>query len=290
MSVVLDVCGLTKRYGAVHAVEEVSLRVEAGELRGLVGPNGAGKSTTISCVAGVLRADSGAVRVCGVNALRDRRRAQRWLGVASQRIALYGGLSVRTNLRFFAGLASGDRLVSERDVDETIETLRLGPLADTPPARLSLGQQRLVHVATVLVHRPRVLLLDEPTAGLDVQARADLLDLLRGRAVEGAAVVISTHQLGDVEEHCATVTLLHRGRLIASGHVTELIERHGQPRVELRVGAETLVWQGHDIVAALTAAGAERAIDDVRVIRPSLQAVFSTLVQASVDAGGELWR
>ncbi len=287
-AVVLDVQGLVKRFGTACAVDRADLRVEAGELRGLVGANGAGKSTTISCIAGVLTPDAGSVRVGGVDALRDGRRAQRQLGVAGQRTALYGGLSVRTNLRFFAGLASGSRARIERDVDEVLGALRLDRLADARPARLSVGQQRLVHVATALVHRPRVLLLDEPTASLDAQAREDLLDLLVRRAEEGAAVVISTHQLADVEEHCATVTLLHRGRSIAHGRVAELIERYGRPRVEVCVGAETVVCPGQDVVAALVAAGAERTVDNVRVIRPSLQAVFATLVSASVDASGEL--
>jgi ABC-2 type transport system ATP-binding protein len=283
----LDVRGLAKRYGAVRAVDGVELRVQAGELRGLVGANGAGKSTTISCIAGVLGPDAGGVRVCGLDALRDGRRARRELGVAGQRPALYGGLAVRTNLRFFAGLASGGQ-ASERNLDEVVEALRLGPLLERCPRDLSVGQQRLVHVATALVHRPRVLLLDEPTAALDAQAREDLLELLSRRAEQGAAVVLSTHQLADVEERCATVTLLHRGRSIASGRVGELIDRHGRPRVEVRVAGRTLVCPGQDVAAALAAAGAQRTVDSVRVIRPSLQAVFATLAQASVDASGEL--
>ncbi len=284
----LDVRDLAKRYGAVRAADGVELRVAPGELRGLVGANGAGKSTTISCIAGVLAPDAGSVRICGVDALRDGRRARRRLGVAEQRAALYGGLSVHTNLRFFAGLAGGARGAGERGIGEVVETLGIGPLLDRRACALSVGQQRVVHVAAALVHRPRVVLLDEPTAGLDAQAREDLLGLLRQRAEQGAAVVLSTHRLDEVEEHCATVTLLHRGRSIACGRVDELVGRHGRPRVELRVAGRTLVCPGQDVAAALATAGAERTVDSVRVIRPSLQAVFATLVQASVDASGEL--
>ncbi len=269
-------------------MEGLELTLEAGELRGLVGANGAGKTTTISCTCGLLRPDRGEIRLCGVDALRRGREARAQLGVAGQRTALYGGLSVHANLRFFARLVDADRRASERRVRAIAEALHLESLLDRQVLGLSVGQQRLVHVAGALVHRSRILLLDEPTAGLDMHARADLLNLLAARANEGTAVLLSTHHLQEVEEHCATVTILHRGRVIETGAITDLVSRHGAVHVEIATSGGTVVRPGENVPAALASMPVDAPIDSVRVIRPSLQAVFGALTEQHVGSAGEL--
>jgi ABC-type multidrug transport system ATPase subunit len=279
---------LAKAYGTVQAVEDVTLSLAAGEFGGLVGANGAGKTTTMSCVGGLLSPDRGEIRICGINALANGPEARRAIGIAGQRVALYGGLSVETNLRFFARVAGGGAPVAQAAFDNLVGVLRLGPLLSRPVVALSVGQQRLVHVASALVHRPRVVLLDEPTAGLDVTAREGLLEWLHTFTDEGASVLLSTHHLSEVEAHCSTVSLLHRGRVVAAGTVSELIERHGAPRVEISIGGETIAHPGHDVMTAITAVKGNGPVDAVRVVRPSLEAVFAGLTEASIEAGGEL--
>jgi ABC-2 type transport system ATP-binding protein len=219
----IEVVHLSKSFGTVRAVEDVSMTVAAGETRGLVGANGAGKTTVISCVSGVLTPDGGRVLVAGTDTRARARGASGALGVVSQRTAVYGSLSVHANLRFFARLVEPrERAIGER-IGGIVESLRLGALMHMPVATLSGGQQRLVHIASALVHRPRIVVLDEPTAGLDLSARASVFDLLRELAEEGTAVLLSTHRLDEVEQHCDTVTLLHRGRTIADGGVEAVI-------------------------------------------------------------------
>jgi len=284
----LDVRGLAKTYGTVRAVDDVTLSLAPGEFGGLVGANGAGKTTTMSCVGGLTRPDRGTIRICGVDAARHGVAARREIGIASQRVALYGGLSVEANLRFFARVAGGGGPVQQTAFDRLVSALRLERLLKRPVVTLSVGQQRLVHVASALVHHPRVVLLDEPTAGLDADARNALLAWLHTITDEGASVLLATHHLSEVEAHCSTVTLVHRGRVVAAGAVSELIERYGAPRVEISIDGETVVHPGSDVMTALTAVGGNGSVDAVRVVRPSLEAVFGRLTDASIDAGGVL--
>lgn len=284
----LEIRDLVKAFGSVQAVDGLELTLEAGELRGLVGANGAGKTTTIACTCGLLRPDRGEIRICGVDVASRGREARARLGVAGQRTALYGALTVRANLQFFARLVDSDWSASERQVSAIAEALRLGLLMDRQVVGLSVGQQRLVHVASALAHRSRVLLLDEPTAGLDLRARADLLALLTARAEEGTAVLLSTHHLQEVEEHCATVSILHRGRIIETGAIPDLVGRHGAARVEIATAGRTVVRSGEDVLAALASMPADAAIDSVKVIRPSLRAVFGALTELHMGNTGEL--
>ncbi|MET9848422.1 ABC transporter ATP-binding protein [Streptomyces ossamyceticus] len=287
---VLSLRGIGKRYGDTVALHDVSLDIAEGEIVGLLGHNGAGKSTLMSLTAGLLRPDTGQVQVCGEPVARARHR----LGLAPQDLGVYPPLTVRQNLCFFAELAGLRGRDVHRRTDDVAEPLGLTALLDRRVARLSGGEQRRVHTAVALLHRPRLLLLDEPTAGVDVETRTRLIDFVRDLAATGTAVCYSTHYLAEVEALDADVAVLDHGRLIAKGSLQELVRSHGGGWVELTfTGAPPearLPWpvtddgdtlrvradQPHlalpEILAAL-GDGTSR-LTNLNVVRPSLESVF----------------
>ncbi|MFF3804100.1 ABC transporter ATP-binding protein [Streptomyces sp. NPDC002032] len=298
---------VTKRYGAATALDGVAFDIAEGEITGLLGHNGAGKTTLMSLVAGLLRPDGGAIEVLGVPLERDPRRARRLLGLAPQELGVYPPLTVRQNLRFFAELAGLRGTALRRRTEEVAEPLGLTGLLERRVAHLSGGEQRRVHTAMALLHRPRLLLLDEPTAGVDVETRARLIDFVRQLAAEGTAVCYSTHYLAEVEALDASVAVLDHGRLLARGTLAELVDRHGESAVELTFGdgppPGPLHWpttweagvlrvhveQPHlavpEVLAALGAAVS--GLVNLRVVRPGLESAFLRLTgRPAADAPG----
>lgn len=275
----LEVVDLYKSYGDLTAVQGVSFAVEAGAVLGLLGPNGAGKSTTVGCVAGLLTPDAGAIRL---NLSARARRSRAWLGLATQELALFPDLTVWQNLRFFGRLGTGSTEVFDNTVSGVVDHLGLEALLSRRVRDLSGGQQRLAHVAVAAAHAPKVLILDEPTAGLDVRARGLILEFVRWVASVGTAVVYSSHYLQEVEEICDSVVIIDRGRCIARGTVDELIARHGAGQVEVDVAGATHVSKGCDVAAAVASVASLGPVDDIRVLRPSLEAVFVELTGASM--------
>src|ERR1700730_5545475 len=219
----LEVRGLRKSYHHTVALAGVDLDVAAGEIVGLLGPNGAGKTTLVSIVAGLRHPDAGAVHIGGVDALAHPRAARRLLGVAPQDTGVYPTLSCRDNLRFFAELAGLRRRALQAAIDSVAEALGLTELLDRRAQSLSGGERRRLHTAIALVHRPRLVLLDEPTTGADVRTRTQLLGLVAELAAAGSAVLYSTHYLTEIEQLDATVVLIDHGRGIARGSVAELV-------------------------------------------------------------------
>ena len=231
-SAMLDVSGLRKSYGDVVALDGVDLRIEAGQIVGLLGPNGAGKTTLVSIAAGLSRPDGGAVTVAGLD-VGCGRGARRAIGLAPQELGICPKVTVRQNLELFGRLAGLRRGRLRGRIERVSEAFGLSRLLDREASRLSGGQKRLLHVAIAVLHRPRLLLLDEPTAGVDVDTRAGLLEFVRGLAEEGSAVCYLTHYMAEVEALGASVAILEGGRLLAHGPLAELIEAHGNSVVEL---------------------------------------------------------
>jgi ABC-type multidrug transport system ATPase subunit len=195
---VLYIEGLRKSYGDVLALGGVDLDVRAGEIVALLGPNGAGKTTLVSIVAGLRRADSGIVRVDGLNALSRSSEVRRRIGLAPQDTGLYPVVTVRQNFMLFGELAGMSRAALRPRIDEVAEALDLTELLDRQAGKLSGGQKRRVHTALALLHSPRLLLLDEATTGADVETRTRLLNVVRQLAADGSAVLYSTHYLAEV--------------------------------------------------------------------------------------------
>jgi len=221
---------LVKRYGTIHALDGFTLSVAAGEIVGLLGHNGAGKTTFVEIVSCLTRPDSGHVTIDGEppSAMRSQ------VGVAPQHIALYPSATVREHLELYGRLAGLRRAALRSAIDELAVVLRLTELMHRRTGKLSGGQQRRTQAANALVHRPGLLLLDEPTAGADLETRQAMLDVVKQRAGEGAAVVYTTHYLPELTELQATIAVARKGRIIARGTYEELAkDLPGEVRVTL---------------------------------------------------------
>src|SRR4051812_8194287 len=253
----LAIRGLHKSYGATVALAGVDLEVEAGSILGLLGPNGAGKTSLVSIVAGLRRPDAGTVHVGGIDVVRAPQRARGLIGLAPQDTGVNTPLSVRNNLRFFAGLAGMRRAEQRERIDEIAAALGLDALLDRRAAELSGGERRRLHTAIALLHRPLLVLLDEPTTGADVRTRSQILQLVRRLADEGSAIVYSMHYLHEIEELDAFVTFIDAGRIVASGSTAELVRQYGASALEL-----TFV---NDVPAAALVEGAHLDGSTVRI-------------------------
>ncbi len=202
-----------KRYGALRALAGVSLAVRQGEFFGLLGPNGAGKTTLISIIAGLARADAGSVAVMGADVSADYRRARRMLGVVPQELVFDPFFSVRETLRLQSGYFGIRR--NDAWIDEVMHHLDLDAKADANMRSLSGGMKRRVLVAQALVHKPPVIVLDEPTAGVDVELRQGLWQFVRRLNRDGHTIVLTTHYLEEAEEQCERIAMLKAGRVVA---------------------------------------------------------------------------
>lgn len=215
---VLD--GLGKRYpNGVEAVRSISLEIMPGEVFGLVGPNGAGKSTLLKLIAGLLRPERGRVTLNGRDLTGNPAEAARWIGLMPDPLGVYTDVSCREYLQFFAKIHGLEGAQMDRRIEETAETLELGPWMDEEVESLSAGWQRRLALGRMLLTEAPILLLDEPAAGLDVKARAELLEIVRGLSARGRTVVISSHILPELEELADRFGIMNQGKWveIASG-------------------------------------------------------------------------
>ncbi|AUM00759.1 ABC transporter ATP-binding protein [Pseudothauera hydrothermalis] len=215
--------GVAKRYGALQALAGVDLEVRQGEFFGLLGPNGAGKTTLISALAGLVRADSGTLEVMGHDVVRDYRNARRALGVVPQELVFDPFFSVRELLRIqsgYFGIRNNDDWI-----DEILASLDLTAKAHVNMRALSGGMKRRVLVAQALVHRPPVIVLDEPTAGVDVELRQGLWAFVRKLNRDGHTIVLTTHYLEEAETLCGRIAMLKAGRVVALDTTANLLER-----------------------------------------------------------------
>jgi ABC-2 type transport system ATP-binding protein len=233
----IEIRGLVKSFGDIQALAGVDFTVNEGEIFGLLGPNGAGKTTTISIVAGLLNADSGSVRVSGLDNRRDAKRVKEMLGVVPQDIALYEELSGRENLLFWGGLygLSGKRLREE--ADRVLDLVGLADRAKDPVRQYSGGMKRRLNLSAGLIHRPKVILLDEPTLGIDPQARLNILDIIRDGVSEGMTAIYTTHYLEEAEKLCDRIAIIDRGKILAQGTLKELVKLAGEGSVVSVSGA-----------------------------------------------------
>ncbi|NUR90326.1 MAG: ATP-binding cassette domain-containing protein [Nonomuraea sp.] len=211
----------------VHAVRDLSFTVSAGEFVGYLGPNGAGKSTTIKMLCGILTPTSGSVRVAGLDPSRRRTTLARRIGVVfGQRTTLWWDLPLKDSFELIRHLYKVDREAFRRRLAELTETLDLGPFLSTPVRQLSLGQRMRGDLAAALLHAPDVLVLDEPTIGLDVVSKASIRDFLRRQNAErGTTVLLTTHDLGDIERLCRRIMVIDHGRLSFDGTLEDLMAR-----------------------------------------------------------------
>lgn len=224
MVAAVSIVDVVKHFGSLQALAGVSLDIEQGEFFGLLGPNGAGKTTLISSLAGLVRPDSGAVSVMGHDVIRDFREARRLLGVVPQELVFDPFFNVRETLRIQSGYFG----IRKNDdwIDEILENLDLTSKADVNMRRLSGGMKRRVLVAQALVHRPPVIVLDEPTAGVDVELRQGLWQFIRRLNGEGHTIILTTHYLEEAEALCNRIALMKLGKVVALDTTTNLMAAH----------------------------------------------------------------
>jgi ABC-2 type transport system ATP-binding protein len=234
---VIEVRSLRKQYPGVVAVDDLSFTAPAGRVFGLLGPNGAGKTTTIGCIAGLLPPTSGRVTVLGHDVVKEGVEARRRLGVVPQEIALYEELSAAANLRYWGGAYGLRGAHLDRRVDGVLARVGLADRARDPVRKFSGGMKRRLNFACGIVHEPRVLLLDEPTAGVDPQSRVRILELIRALADEGTCVLYTTHYMEEAEGLCDELAIVDHGKIIAAGTLPELRALVGE-RDLLRLSGE----------------------------------------------------
>ena len=228
----IEVEGLAKRFGRVEALRGVGFRAADGEITGLLGPNGAGKSTTLRILCTVLRADAGSARVGGIDVRDDPMAVRRRIGVLPHNSNLYGNLSARENVAYYAELQGLGGPALDPDVDRIVQRLGIGPFADRRAKGFSQGQRLRVALARALVHDPDTLILDEPTNGLDVMATRVLRDVIRERRDSGCCVLFSSHIMQEVAVLCDRIAIVAEGRVVVDGTADEIRAATGRDDLE----------------------------------------------------------
>jgi ABC-2 type transport system ATP-binding protein len=223
VSAAVELTGVVKRYGSSEAVRGLDLRVDRGDMFGLIGADGAGKTTTIRLVCGLLHADEGNIRTLGVDPARDHRRVTKSVGYLSQRFSLYGDLTIDENIAFFAEIHGVAKYHARRD--QLLAMTQLLPFRGRLAEQLSGGMKQKLALACTLVHEPELIVLDEPTTGVDPVSRRELWKLLSEFLSQGITIVMSTTYF-DEAERCTRVALLHDGRLLAGGPPADVRGAH----------------------------------------------------------------
>jgi ABC-2 type transport system ATP-binding protein len=241
MSAAVEVTDVARRFGPVQALAGIDLTVEEGEFFGLLGPNGAGKTTLISILAGLTRADRGTARILGHDVITDFRAARRSLGVVPQELVFDPFFSVRETLEFQAGYFGLRR--QDAWIDEILHHLDLTSKANANMRSLSGGMKRRVLVGQALVHKPPVIVLDEPTAGVDVELRQSLWRFIRKLNRDGHTIILTTHYLEEAEALCGRIAMLKAGRVVALDSTHNLLSRFAGITCRLVVSRLPLAWQ-----------------------------------------------
>lgn len=275
----IEVAGLTKRYGKIEALRGVDLTVPEGMVFGLVGPNGAGKTTLIKALVGALRPSGGDVRVLGLDPLKDRAELRQRIGYMPQSPALYEDLSARDNVEFFGAAHHTPEL--RKKAAEVLQFTDLTERSTDPVHTLSGGMKRRVSLACALIHQPRILFLDEPTAAVDPYLRSRFWKTFRELAESGVTLFISTH-LMDEAILCDRIAILRQGRVIASDTPREILEE-GKTRLIVHRSADeeerTIGGHPEDLAAALHPYGLVTEITAVEVRTDSLESVVLSLIE-----------
>jgi sodium transport system ATP-binding protein len=219
---------LVKRFGGTTAVDGVDLTVRSGEVVGLLGPNGAGKTTTLRMLAGILSPTEGSIRVGGVDLATQPLEAKQRIGFLSGDTHLYQRLSPREVLRYFGRLYMMNEAALSRRIDVLVRDLEMEGFASRPCGALSAGQKQRANIARAFLHEPELLILDEPTTALDVISGRFIVESIRRERAAGRAILFSTHIMSEAEYLCDRILLIHEGRLVDSGTLSELLERTGK--------------------------------------------------------------
>ena len=233
----IEISNITKRFGALTAVDDVSFSVARGEVLGFLGPNGAGKSTTMKMVTGFLTPDRGTIRIGGVDLAANPVEVKRWIGYLPEGAPLYGEMTTRGFLQFIAGIRGFKGAEADHRIESVVEKVSLESVLQMPIDTLSKGFKRRVGLAQAILHDPQILILDEPTDGLDPNQKHEVRSLIRGMSAD-KAIVLSTHILEEVDAVCTRATIIANGRIVSDGTPEELLRRsrmHNALRLALAI-------------------------------------------------------
>ena len=307
----IEIRGLAKSYGDLRALEGIDLSIRRGQFFGLLGPNGAGKTTTIHILTGLVTFSEGSVRVLGHDVVRDYRITRRRIGLAPQEFNFDRFFPVREILILQAGYYGIPRREAGRRADELLERFGLSSKADDKIWKLSGGMKRRLLIAKAMIHEPDILILDEPTAGVDVELRRALWIYLRKLNAEGKTILLTTHYIEEAEELCEEVAIIDRGRIIAQGSPEDLVQAGGERHLEIRLtdvpdglpeavtsrdhfveGDRVVIRAPHPrrIVAEVLNGlyARDLKITEVRIKESSLEEVFVQLTGRTIDEIGEV--
>lgn len=226
---------ISKYYGSTQVLSDINLSISPGQIVALLAPNGAGKTTLIEIIAGLIKADQGFIKIKGQQAKAPKypQNSRHLIGMAGQDIGIYPTLSVLENIEFFAALYAIPKAVRQQSIKDILALLDLSTLSDKKAAWLSGGEKRRLHTACAMVHRPKLLLLDEPTVGADPKARSAILQTVKGCANRGTAVLYTSHYLAEITELEADVVIMNKGNIIDSGQQQRLIKKYGKAQIQV---------------------------------------------------------
>jgi len=300
----LKIAHLSKSFDSIKAVDDISLEVKKGEIFGLLGPNGAGKTTTISMIANLLRPDTGKIYIDSLDTETDLKKIKKMMGVVPQEMAFYEELSAKENLIFWGKLQGVGRKTLEERIRFYLEKTGLLGRENDPLKKYSGGMKRRINLIIGLIHQPKLLLLDEPTIGIDVQTRLNIYEIIKEASSQGTTILYTTHNLQEAEELCHRIGIMDQGKILAEGTLTELIKIVGEKDIALISGdfsaetgrkilsslKETTVISLEDGKIILSLDASKKipvllqdffkegiSIDDVSIKQPNLESVFLKL-------------
>lgn len=299
MEKVLDVRHLTKTYGKKNALKDISFSVNAGTCFGLLGPNGAGKSTTMKILTGIMGADNGTVIVLGQDTKKNTLAVKKTIGYVPQSITLYEDLNAYDNLVFFGQMYDVKGIILHERITKVLTQTGLLDRAKDKVKEYSGGMKRRINIAAALLHNPKILILDEPTVGIDPQSRNHIFDMIRELKEDGVTIIYSTHYMEEVETLCDEIAIIDNGRIITQGNLKELLEQHSKKVIYIETNQiekleqlvtvskmtpkdEGWILESVDPVKLLQEilkASTEQEIDilALEMVRPTLESVFLSL-------------
>lgn len=304
MTLAIDVSNLHKKYGNHTALNSISFQVRPGICFGLLGPNGAGKSTTMKIISGILQPNSGALRVFGIDAGKEAAKVRNIIGYVPQGITLYEKLSAYDNLKFFGEMYGLKGSQLKERISTVLTQVGLLDRAKDAVGTFSGGMMRRVNIAAALLHRPKLLVLDEPTVGIDPQSRNHIFEMIRKLKQEGVSIIYSTHYMEEVETLCEELAIIDHGSVIAQGVLHELLMQHGTNSVYVETDKQTAI--SFDSIPGTVTAHEEGWIIDtddtlttmnrvselclqqqvkvtrLEIVQPSLETVFLNLTGTSL--------
>ncbi|MDT8974790.1 ABC transporter ATP-binding protein [Paenibacillus sp. chi10] len=304
MTLAIDVSNLHKKYGNHTALNSISFQVRPGICFGLLGPNGAGKSTTMKIISGILQPNSGVLRVFGIDAVKEAAKVRNIIGYVPQGITLYEKLSAYDNLKFFGEMYGLRGSQLKERISTVLTQVGLLDRAKDAVGTFSGGMMRRVNIAAALLHRPKLLVLDEPTVGIDPQSRNHIFEMIRKLKQEGVSIIYSTHYMEEVETLCEELAIIDHGSVIAQGVLHELLAQHGTNSVYVEADKQTAI--SFDSIPGTVTAHEEGWIIDtddtlttmnrvselclqqqakvtrLEIVQPSLETVFLNLTGTSL--------